>query len=198
MKDIKSVRTVNFFLILTITLMLTGCGNTVEEQATNDLFEPFINGDAPAYYVDENREPFYISDLPNDPNDFTYCSVGERVDLDNDGEEELIINGAYGGIFLDARNGKIYVLDEGNGTAWVLSYTEFDGKTWVVHSDVLHGGRELYHFTLYDEAGQTVDEITLQKRWENAQEDGPGTIYMYCGEEITKKEYDEIKIKLLK
>lgn len=53
-----------------------------------------------------------MTDLPNDPNDFTYCSVGERVDLDNDGEEELIINGAYGGIYLDVRDNKIYVLDK--------------------------------------------------------------------------------------
>ena len=179
--------------------MISGCGNAVEKQTTNELFEAFVNGEMPAYYENENREPFYMSDLPNDPNDFTYCSVGERVDLDNDGEEELIINGAYGGIYLDARNGKIYVLDEGAGTAWVLSYTEYDGKTWIVHSDVLHGGREIYHFTLYDETGQKVDEFDLHKKWENNLdvEDVPDTLYTYRDEKITKEEYDDIRIKLL-
>ncbi len=186
-------------IFLIIMLMISRCGNTVEKQAANELFESFVNGETPAYYENGDREPFYMSDLPNDPNDFTYCSVGDRVDLDNDGEEELIINGAYGGIYLDARNGKIYVLDEGNGTAWVLSYTEFDGKTWIVHSDVLHGGRERYHFTLYDETGQKADEFDLQKEWENNMdvEDGPDTVYTYCDEKITKEEYDDIRIKLL-
>ena len=166
--------------------MISGCGNAVEKQTTNELFEAFVNGEMPAYYENENREPFYMSDLPNDPNDFTYCSVGERVDLDNDGEEELIINGAYGGIYLDARNGKIYVLDEGAGTAWVLSYTEYDG-------------REIYHFTLYDETGQKVDEFDLHKKWENNLDvkDVPDTLYTYRDEKITKEEYDDIRIKLL-
>ena len=35
-------------------------------------------------------------------------SVGEKVDLDNDGEKELIISGHYGGIYFDARDNKVY------------------------------------------------------------------------------------------
>lgn len=140
-------------LIMTIILMMSGCGSTAQEQTNDEFFEAFIDGEIPAYYEDENREPFYMTDLPNDPNDFTYYSVGERVDLDNDGEEELIINGAYGGIYLDVRNEKIYVLDE------------FD----------------------------------LNKEyWDNTEvEDSPDTIYTYRDEEITKEEYDELRMKML-
>lgn len=186
-------------LIMTIILMMSGCGSTAQEQTNDEFFEAFIDGEIPAYYEDENREPFYMTDLPNDPNDFTYCSVGERVDLDNDGEEELIINGAYGGIYLDVRDEKIYVLDEGNGTAWTLSYAKFDEKTWIVHSDVMHGGRKFYHFTLYNETGQIVDEFDLNKEyWDNTEvEDSPDTIYTYRDEEITKEEYDELRMKML-
>lgn len=35
-------------------------------------------------------------------------SVGDKTDLDNDGEDERILNGPYGGIYLDARDNRVY------------------------------------------------------------------------------------------
>ena len=32
-----------------------------------------------AYYVNGDRNPFYMMDLPSDPEDFTYCSVGINI-----------------------------------------------------------------------------------------------------------------------
>lgn len=168
-------------------------------KSADELLDLFADGKIMAYYDDEDWTPFYMTDLPDDPNDFTYCSVGDRVDLDNDGENELIINGPYGGIYLDAREGKVYVLDEGMGTAAAISYTEFDGQTWIVHSDTTHAGRIMYDFTLYDGKGQVVDKCNLYKEfWDTPDvEDGPNTVYTYRDEEITKEEYDELRMKML-
>lgn len=129
---------------------------------------------------------------------FSY-SVGDRVDLDNDGEKELIINGPYGGMYLDAREGQIYVLNEGWGTAGTLSYTEFDGQTWIVHSDVTHGGRKIHDFTLYDGIDNVTDEFRLSKEyWETPKEpDGPDTVYTYRDKEITREAYEQLVEKML-
>lgn len=171
----------------------------VEGFNADEILDLFIDGKIMAYYTDGDREPFYMTDLPSDPEDFTYYSVGDRVDLDNDGENELIINGPYGGIYMDAREGKVYVLAEGDGTASCLSYTEFDGKTWIIHSDTTHGGRIMYDFTLYDGMGNVVDEFNFDKEfWETPDvEDGPNTVYTYRNEQITKEEYDELRMKIL-
>ena len=60
---------------------------TVEEIITADeLLDQFIGGEIMAYYINDDRDSFYMTDLPSDPEDLTYCSVGERLDLDNDGE----------------------------------------------------------------------------------------------------------------
>lgn len=190
-------------------LILSGCGNETKQESgtaagdkneinADELLDSFINGEIMAYYV-EVDSPFYITDLPNDPEDFTCYSVGDRVDLDNDGENELIMKGPYGGKYLDARDGQVYVLDEGGGTADLISYTEFDDQTWIVHADVMHGGRSLYDFTRYDGTGQVLEERRLLKEYWDTPDipDGPGTVYTYGDEQITREEYDELKLKML-
>jgi len=184
---------------------VSSAGYEVFEESTDrpaydadSLLDMFVNGEIMAYY-DEEGEPFYITDLPNDPEDFTCYSVGDRVDLDNDGEMELIINGPYGGIYLDARDGMVYVLEEGGGTAMHLGYTQFDGATWLYHCDVTHAGREMYTFTCYDGRGTVVDSFDFNKEYWNTpnEPDGPDTVYTYRDEEITKEEYDELRMKML-
>lgn len=203
----------DILLIMTIALILSGCANSAKEiskenfkEATNEpadiveesnsdetsaenLLDLFIDGKVVANYIETDREPFYITDLPYDEEDFNSYTIGDRVDLDNDGEEELIINGPYGGMYLDVRAEQVYVLDEGWGAAGTLSYTEFDGQTWIVHSDVMHGGRDIYDFTLYNGDGSVVDEFRLSKEyWEKPDEpDGPGTVYTYRDEKLPRK-----------
>lgn len=60
-------------------------------------------GNIPAFYPDSEATSFYISDLVMDEMDQFSYSVGERIDLNNDGELELILDGPYGGLYLDAR-----------------------------------------------------------------------------------------------
>ncbi len=171
------------------------------QLTSEELLDLFVDGEIMAYYDEEagqDRKPFYITDLPlNVTDDWFSYSIGNRVDLDNDGEDELILEGPYGGMYFDAREGQMFVLAEGDGTAATLSYTTFEGCTWIVHSDVTHGGRNTYDFTLYDGEGQIVDYFRLMKEyWETPQEpDGPGTVYTYRGEQISKEEYDVLMEK---
>lgn len=203
------------FLFLTMVItFVSGCADTISEEpidnesvvieettveeiiTADDLLDQFIAGEVMAYYVDDDRKPFYMTDLPSDPYDFTYCTVGERLDLDNDGEKEQIIDGAYGGIYLDARDGKVYVLDEGDGTAFAISHTSFDDKVWIVHSDTMHGGRRMYWFTCYDGGENVVDEFTLKEEfWDDPTEQD--AVYSYRDEEITKEEYEKLRMKML-
>lgn len=169
------------------------------DKTVEELLDLFIEGELIATYPDDRREPFSITDLPIDIEDDWYSySIGDRVDLDNDGEKELILSGPYGGIYLDARDGQIFVLAYGDGTADVLGYTMFDGQMWIVHSDVTHAGRETYDFTLYDGEGRVADGFRLSREyWDTPNEpDGPGTVYTYRGEEITKEAYEELLAKV--
>ena len=110
-------------------LFLTACGkkadDTIEiekiEQTESaievddsigekDSLQGFILGDIKAYR-DEDEEGFYIQNLQlaTDEEDMDYFkySLGEMVDIDNDEEDELIIDGPYGGMYLDYVDDKV-------------------------------------------------------------------------------------------
>ena len=76
--------------------------STDTEMTTEELLDLFINGSISA--ISSENSEFYITDLDMDSGEWDSYSIGERVDLDNDGENELIICGPYGGKYLDARN----------------------------------------------------------------------------------------------
>ena len=52
---------------------------------------------------------FYIRDLKVNSDEWDSYSVGLRVDLDNDGVDELILNGPYGGMYLDSVGDRVVV-----------------------------------------------------------------------------------------
>lgn len=178
-------------LICSSLLFLTGCGKNNEE-----LLDAFLADEIPAYYyVDGTTGTVMRSDFPYNEEDFYSYSVGERIDLDNDGEREQILNGPNGGVYFDARDGKVYILAEGEGTAGLLSYTHYDNAVWIVHSDVMHGGRQMYWLTKYDGDGNVVDEFTLgAEYWDSP----PGTgydensVFTYRDEEISMEEYEAL------
>ena len=112
---IAKLRIQNIVALIFCLLALCGCGAS---QDNEELLDAFLAGEIPAYYDDETI--IMYDQLPHDENDYlSYYYVGERIDLDNDGENEQIVNGPYGGIYFDARDGKVYVLAEGSGTAMV-------------------------------------------------------------------------------
>ena len=65
------------------------------EMTTQELLDLFINGSISANSSENSA--FYITDLDMDSGEWDSYSIGERVDLDNDGENELIICGPHGG-----------------------------------------------------------------------------------------------------
>ena len=167
--------------------------------SAEELLDEFVSGNIMASYGKEGLNPFYITDLSFVEDDVFGYSIGDKVDLDNDGELELILEDPYGGMYLDARAGAVYVLDSGGGRSAVLSYTAFDGQIWIVHSDTTHAGRNIYEFTRYDGLGTVQDNFQLTHEfWETPDiPDAPSAVYTYRGEAISREEYMILLEKML-
>ncbi len=85
-----------------------------KQEESEALLDAFLDNAVPAYYNDDERVLMF-EQLPMYEEDWAAYSVGERIDLDNDGEREQIMEGPYGGLYLDARDQKVYVFAEGEG-----------------------------------------------------------------------------------
>lgn len=203
----KGIAKILSFILL---FLLTGCGRSNEEIASEvseseldiavksepeELLDSFLAGEIPAIYGDREESAFMFDQLPFDEGDYFSYSAGERIDLDNDGENEQIVNGPYGGIYLDARDAKVYVLAEGEGTTGVLSYTDYDHATWIVHSDTTHVGRETYWLTRYDGEGNIVDEFQLGAEYWDSPDDkyGETSDFTYRDKKISMGEYETLR-----
>ncbi len=170
-------------------------GTATQEEA-DELFEKAIAGEiiVKAYYEDNTDCSFRIPELPHDPDDFECFEVGERVDLDNDGVKELIINGPYGGKYLDARDGEVFQLAEGEGTAGWLWHAEYNGETYICHVDNSHGGRETFLMDQYDGSGNIVESTSLTAEyWDSVEFDADSAICHFGDEEISVDRYLELR-----
>ncbi len=146
-----------------------------------DLLDRFVDGSIGAASFEDPEAEFTLADLDRDE-----YSVGERTDLDNDGEDELIVNGPYGGMYLDARDGKVYCFAAGEGTGLALSHTRYNGAVWIVYSNRTSAGYEACHLERYAGAGHLAEEMDL-----SAETGASGqTVYTLDGAAITKEEYD--------
>ena len=155
------------------------------EDSDMELYEQYLNGEIGAYHYG-NYEYF----APDDE-DFAAIRYDEDFayeDIDNDGKVELTLWGPYGGFFLDAQDGELYVLEEGEGTAETLDYIYRDGEVWLVREDVTHTGRAWYRLYKYDGNGNIDSDFTLYSTWED--ENGDDCTYYLDDEEITKEEYE--------
>ena len=97
-------------------------------------------------------------------------------------------------MYLDARDGKVYVLAAGEGTARVLSYTDYDDATWIVHRDTSHGGRQIYWLTKYDGEGRIADEFRLAATYWDSPEStyDENSDFTYRDEKISMEEYEAL------
>lgn len=157
---------------------------------TENQIDKFLSGEIDAdgngLYTDGS---FNISELPMDAEEWDSYKIGGRLDLDNDGEDELILDGPYGGMYLDSSGDKIKVFAVGDGTANTLSYTDRDHEIWIVHSDTTHGERKYYNLKKYSGADNMIDRIALE-----IQEDTDRKKLKYCidGKEVPETEFMEI------
>ena len=168
-----------------------------EPEATADeLLDLFINGTINAVDSSDLTSTFYITDLDMDSEEWDSYSIGERVDLDNDGENELIICGPYGGIYLDARDNKVYEFAAGEGDSLVLSYVFYNGSTWIMYSNRMHTGYEAYHMEKYEGADNLVAEMNFDEELVDENNVEGKEKYTLNGTEISYDEYFELCSKI--
>ena len=127
-----------------------------------------------------------------DSGEWDSYSIGERVDLDNDGENELIIYGPYGGIYLDAHDNKVYEFAVGEGDALVLSYVVYNGSTWIMHSNRMNTGYEAYHMEKFEGADNLVAEMSFYEELVDEDNVEGEEKYILNGTEISYDEYFEL------
>lgn len=170
--------------------------NIGTEMKTEELLDLFINGSISAISSEDSASAFYITDLDMDSGEWDSYSIGERVDLDNDGENELIICGPYGGIYLDARNNKVYEFSVGEGDALVLSYVVYNGSTWIMHSNRMNTGYEAYHMEKFEGADNLAAEMNFSEELVDEDNVEGKEKYTLNGTEISYDEYFELCSKI--
>lgn len=207
---------------LAIMLAVTGCGNIVDsevpinekiisdtekeetEKITEksdkavDLLDQFVAGEIEAGFYDSDYN-FKITDLEINTEEWYAYSVGDRRDLYNDGEEELIMNGPYSGIYLDVKDGKVMVLAQGEGTSDVMTYVEYENAIWIVHSDTSHAGRMLYNFKKYKGANNIIDEFDLNAEYYDKVDDiyDETSSFTYRDQKITMEKFEKLRSEIL-
>ena len=152
---------------------------------TDKMFTDFMKGKESAEYTDYDGKLYYYnySEMKNDEEEWTRYYASDTLDIDNDGQYELVLEGPYGGMFLDARDSKIYVLDMGSGTGDQIRYTYYKNKYWVVHT-YFSALEEAYRFYSYDKDGNVTETIYLH----NVKD----TEYHLGEQEISREEYEEM------
>jgi len=169
--------------------------NADSERTAEELLDLFINGSIGAVDPTDLTSAFYISDLNMDSGEWDSFSIGEKVDLDNDGENELVINGPYGGMYLDARDNRIYKFAAGGGTALTISYTYYNGVTWIMYSNRSSAGFNFYHMEKFEGADNLTAEMNFGEEFDpnNAE---AGIKYILNETKISYDEYTALCSKI--
>ncbi len=170
--------------------------NADSETTAEELLDLFINGSISAVDSTDLTSAFYITDLNMDSEEWDSFSIGEKADLDNDGENELVINGPYGGMYLDARDNKVYEFAVADGSALILSYTYYNGDIWIMYSNRLSAGFEYYHMEKFEEADNLVAEMNFGEELVDPNNAEAGMKYTLNGAEISYDEYYELGSKI--
>lgn len=195
------------FVTFLVSLGVFGCGNAKQnanvlengsknEISTDELLDSFINGSIGAHDPMDSASTLYVTDLNMDSEDWDSYSIGEKTDLDNDGENELIINGPYGGIYLDARNNEIYIFAEGEGSALCLSYVTYHGEIWILYRNDMNMGYCSYHMEKYEGADNLTNEMFFGEELIDESNPDAGSKYTLNNAEISSEEYDAFCSKI--
>lgn len=169
---------------------------TDSEMTSEELLDLFINGSIDAIDATDMTSTFHITDFNMNSEEWDSYSIGEKVDLDNDGENELIICGPYGGIYLDARDNKVYEFAMGDGNANILSYTYYNGEIWIMYSNSMNTGYEAYHMIKFEGADNIVAEMNFGEELVDANNPESGMKYLLNGKEISYDEYEAFCSKI--
>ena len=164
-----------------------------EEKLTSDkLLDLFVNGSIDAVDSKDMTSKYSIADFHIGSGEKNSYSIGEKMDLDNDGENELIIRGTYGG----ARDNKVYAFARGDGDANILSYTYYNGEIWILYSNSVNEGAESYHMEKYEGADKLVAKMNFSEKFADANNPKAGKKYVLNGKEISSDEYAAFASKI--
>ena len=171
------------FLLLT----LNGCTYLQDSQQREELFEAFLNDelkvDGECY---SEIFSFMIEDFGTDPTAYYY-------DVDEDGQDELLISTWYYGYWIyDVRDGNLVLLDQGSGTAAVCGVYKGNDHVYVGHSDFSHVGRQMLSLARYDAYGKVVENIEINAEYWDSDVDhyDENSDFSYNGQKITMQEYE--------
>lgn len=178
---------------------LTKFKNEIRESGSAEdevakYLDDFLAGDVEAYNA-FTSEHFYITDLKMDSQDEDSYSVGDRIDLDNDGIEELILSGPNGGMYLDVLDTQVAVFAMGDGTSFDLSYAEYDSAIWIIYSDTTHVGRKSYSLTKYNGIDKVVDAFDINCEYQGDNYDENSDFHIR-DEKVTMEEFEKIMMEL--
>ena len=166
-----------------------------DEPSSFELFDAFLAGRISAEGHFNGMETFYISDLTNMDEEWLNFRFSGYVDADNDGEDELVMDGPYGGLILDTRDGKVLELAEGEGTAGVLDIAKLDNEFWIVHQDSSHGGRQIYVLDKYNGKGEIVESTSLGAEYWDSPDDqyDENSVFYFKDKPISMEEFERIR-----
>ena len=166
-----------------------------DEPSSFELFDAFLAGRISAEGHFNGMETFYISDLTNMDEEWLDFRFSGYVDADNDGEDELVMDGPYGGLILDTRDGKVLELAEGEGTAGVLNIAKLDNEFWIVHQDTSHGGRQIYVLDKYNGKGEIVESTSLGAEYWDSPDDqyDENSVFYFKDKPISMEEFERIR-----
>lgn len=174
-----------------LAVPIFGEENTKNFSNADEVLDAFIEGKIPVNCIDRPVS-FYITEMEMNSDSYESYSIGERLDLDNDGENELILNGPYGGIYLDVRNNQVFIFAAGDGTVMELSYVYFENAYWIIYSDVTHQGREMRLFKKFNGGDMVVDSFDLNAEYWNQDWYDENSQFTYKGQSITMEQYEAI------
>ena len=167
-----------------------------QEQDAEELLDLFIDGSINAIASTDLASEFSMADLNRDAEEWSTYFIGEKVDLDNDGDNELVLGGPYGGKFLDARDGKVYEFASGGGTALDLSYVYYHEAVWVLYSNSMNVGYKAYHMEQYEGADNLVAEMNFGEELVDPNNAESGMKYTVNGTEVSYDEYTGLCSKI--
>ncbi len=165
---------------------------TVDAESADALFDAFLRDEIAA---EDGENTVKYSELVeyNELWEEKADNREERLDLDNDGENELMIAGGfYGGVYLDVSDGKLFIFARGEGTTGMLSYTNFEDAVWIVHSDITHMGRQMHHLDRYEGSDNIVESFDINAEYWDSESDmyNEKSDFTYRGQKLTMQEYE--------
>lgn len=158
-------------------------------EGKTGIYEDFINDKEKCGGQTFSEIYSYLVDLDSDmiPECYYY-------DVDEDGEDELLVNGVYYGYDIyDIHDGVLCRIAQGSGTAEICQLYKANGHVYIGHSDFSHGGRQMLDLVRIDATGKEIETISINAEyWDNPDDRyDENSDFTYNGEKITMKEYED-------